>query len=136
MNLSRDRNPAVDELRPRRRQAPLPDGVTQEAGAGLTADQKGRFLGDLEGIVQEAEALLHRAGEGRSRHSSQMRSGLRATLHRARSTAADLDGSFAGQLETLGRAADDYIRHEPWPAVAAAGVLGVMLGWWLGHRRR
>lgn len=100
----------------------------------LTAEQRDRFRGDLDELVREAEMLMRRAGARQTQRSSDLRNGLRATLRQARSTSVAIDPTLASRAGAVGMNLDDYVREEPWIAIAVAGSLGVLLGWLISRR--
>lgn len=43
---------------------------------------------------------------------------------------------IATQAKTAAKAADTKVRENPWPAVAGAGLIGALLGFFAGRSRR
>ena len=81
----------------------------------------GRIADELRALVNEAEALLR----------STVSAGTAELQDRAQDTLQDLKGRLGGleqQLNARARDVDDYVRDNPWQAVAVAGGVALLLG--------
>ena len=81
----------------------------------------GRIADELRALVNEAEALLR----------STVSAGAAELQDRAQDTLQDLKGRLGGleqQLNARARDVDDYVRDNPWQAVAVAGGVALLLG--------
>lgn len=76
---------------------------------------------DLEALVQRAESALHR---GTSKFSDQVRRRWETTLERARETV----GRLRERATEGARAADECVRSHPYQGIAAAVVVGLLIG--------
>ena len=81
----------------------------------------GKIADELRALVGEAEALLR----------STVSAGSAELEDRAQDTLQDLKGrlgSLEQQLNARARDVDDYVRDNPWQAVAVAGGVALLLG--------
>jgi len=87
----------------------------------------GRLAEELRALVSEAEALLRTSTETVSA----------AGREQAEATIADLRKRLASlerQVRDRARDVDDYVRDNPWQAVAVAGAVALLLGLIMGRR--
>ena len=81
----------------------------------------GKIADELRALVNEAEALLR----------STVSAGTAELEERAQDTLQDLKGrlgSLEQQLNATVHEVDDYVRDNPWQAVAVAGGVALLLG--------
>jgi len=81
----------------------------------------GKIADELRALVSEAEALLR----------STVSAGTAELEDRAQDTLQDLKGrlgSLEQQLNARAHEVDDYVRDNPWQAVAVAGGVALLLG--------
>ena len=89
--------------------------------------ESGRLAEELKQLVNDAEALLR---EGLSNGAAEAQA-------RAQESIADLRERLAGleqQLNARARQVDEYVRENPWQAVAVAGGLALILGLIMARR--
>ena len=87
----------------------------------------GKLAEELRALVSEAEALLRTSTETVSA----------AGREQAEATIADLRQRLASlerQVKARARDVDDYVRDNPWQAVAMAGGVALLLGLIMGRR--
>jgi len=87
----------------------------------------GKLAEELRALVSEAEALLRTGTEAVSA----------AGREQAEATIADLRQRLASlerQVKARARDVDDYVRDNPWQAVAMAGGVALLLGLIMGRR--
>ena len=87
----------------------------------------GKLAEELRALVSEAEALLRTSTE----------TGGAAGREQAEATIADLRKrltSLERQVRSRAREVDDYVRDNPWQAVAVAGGVALLLGLIMGRR--
>ena len=90
----------------------------------------GRLAEELRALVSEAEALLRNSTDAASSAST-------AGLEQAEATLADMRKrltSLERQVRARAREVDDYVRDNPWQAVAVAGGVALLLGLIMGRR--
>ena len=87
----------------------------------------GKLAEELRALVSEAEALLRNSTE--TVHA--------AGREQAEATIADLRKrltSLERQVKARAQDVDDYVRDNPWQAVAMAGGVALLLGLIMGRR--
>jgi len=87
----------------------------------------GRLAEELRMLMSEAEALL-RTSTGTANAAEE---------ERAAATLADLKARLGGlesQLKGRARDVDNYVRDNPWQAVAVVGGVALLLGLIMGRR--
>ena len=82
---------------------------------------------ELNRIVDQAESLLRSLGEQSGEAADAVRGRVTQTLNQAKARLADAAGSAEEVAETLADRADEYVRANPWQAVALAALLGGVL---------
>jgi len=79
---------------------------------------------ELNRIVDQAESLLRSLGEQGGEAADAVRGRVTQTLNQAKARLADTARDAEEVAETLADRADDYVRTNPWQAVALAALLG------------
>ena len=79
---------------------------------------------ELNRIVDQAESLLRSLGEQGGEAAEAVRGRVTETLNQAKARLADVAGDAEQVAESLADRADDYVRANPWQAVALAALLG------------
>jgi ElaB/YqjD/DUF883 family membrane-anchored ribosome-binding protein len=91
---------------------------------------------ELNRIVDQAETLLKSLGEQTGEAADSVRERVTETLNQAKSrlaaTATDAEAAAIG----LADKADDYVRKNPWQAVAIAALLGGVVAFLLTKAQR
>src|SRR4029079_10829221 len=82
---------------------------------------------ELNRIVDQAESLLRSLGDQSGEAAEAVRGRVTQTLNQAKSRLADAAGNAEEVAESLADRADDYVRKNPWQAVALAALLGGVL---------
>jgi len=79
---------------------------------------------ELNRIVDQAESLLRSLGEQGGEAADAVRGRVTETLNQAKARLADVAGDAEQVAESLADRADEYVRTNPWQAVALAALLG------------
>jgi len=79
---------------------------------------------ELNRIVDQAESLLRSLSEQGGEAAEAARGRINQTLQQAKARLADTAKDAEQVAETLADRADDYVRTNPWQAVALAALLG------------
>lgn len=79
---------------------------------------------ELNRIVDQAEALLRSLGQETGDAADAARERVSETLNQARARLAATATEAGAAAETIASHTDDYVRRNPWQAVAIAAVLG------------
>ncbi len=91
---------------------------------------------DLNRIVEQAEALLRSLGSETSEAAEAVRERVTQTLQQAQARLATTASEAEEVAINLADRADDYVRRNPWQAVAIAALLGGVVTFLLSRSRR
>jgi ElaB/YqjD/DUF883 family membrane-anchored ribosome-binding protein len=93
-----------------------------------------KLAADLRLVITDAEALL-RATVGETGESvAAAREKIKQSLEAAKDGLESLGEEAAQQARIAVRAADDYVRGNPWQAVGIAALAGIALGLLISRR--
>ena len=81
-------------------------------------------IDELNRIVDQAETLLRSLGEQTGDAADSVRERVTETLNQAKSRLAATATEAEQAAVTLADRADEYVRRNPWQAVALAALLG------------
>jgi len=81
-------------------------------------------IDELNRIVDQAESLLRSLGEDGGEAANAVRDRVTQTLHQAKAKLAATAGDAEQLAESIADRTDDYVRGNPWQAVAIAALLG------------
>lgn len=90
----------------------------------------GKLADDIKTLVRDAEALLRASAENAEELTEDARQRAEQSLHALRSRLADVERDLKGRAEVL----DDYVRDNPWTAVAIVGGIALLVGLVVGRR--
>jgi ElaB/YqjD/DUF883 family membrane-anchored ribosome-binding protein len=82
---------------------------------------------ELNRIVDQAEALLSSLGEDTGEAAQAVRERVTETLNQAKTKLAATASEAEAAAVTLADRADNFVRTNPWQAVAIAALLGGVL---------
>lgn len=97
----------------------------------LTAE---KIAGDMNALVQDAEALLHATTGHADSKVAEIRNRLSGALSNARTTCRDLQGRTAQQIRQGIQQTDATVRAHPWESVGVAFAVGLVVGVLVGRR--
>jgi ElaB/YqjD/DUF883 family membrane-anchored ribosome-binding protein len=90
----------------------------------------GKLAEDIKTLVRDAEALLRASADNAEELTDEARERAERALHALRGQLNDIERDLKGRAEVL----DDYVRENPWTAVAVAGGVALLAGLLLGRR--
>jgi ElaB/YqjD/DUF883 family membrane-anchored ribosome-binding protein len=93
-------------------------------------------IDELNRIVEQAEALLRSLGSETSEAAEAVRERVTQTLQQAQARLATTASEAEEVATNLADRADDYVRRNPWQAVAIAALLGGVVTFLLARSRR
>ncbi|MBS0320882.1 MAG: DUF883 family protein [Proteobacteria bacterium] len=100
----------------------------------IRADDDGSA--QLASLVDEGRALMHNvAADSSAYRLDDSVAALRERFVALQDALAEVADVVGMRSERAVRAADGYVRDNPWGAVAQAAALGFALGWIVGGRR-
>ena len=82
---------------------------------------------ELNRIVEQAESLLTSLGTQSGEAADAVRARVSQTLNQAKSKLAASASNAEEVAESLAEKADDYVRSNPWQAIAIAALLGSVI---------
>lgn len=85
------------------------------------------MLYELRSLVGDAEELLRAAGEDTDSRFDGMRDRVEDALGKVKARFEDAE-HLGERAKSAGKAADAYVRENPWAAVALAVGLGYLIG--------
>ena len=92
------------------------------------------LLESLKAALGEAEGLLRSAANATGDQAAELRARAVDSLRATRESLYDTQESLLRQGKKAIREADDYVHDNPWQAVAAVGVVGLLLGLLISRR--
>lgn len=108
---------------------------TSGSAPGTATRSAERVLDMLKASVDDAEALLREAAGATGDRAAELRERALQSLRATRETLHETQDIVLEQGRRAARATDDYVHDNPWQAVAAAGLAGLLLGLVLAGRR-
>jgi ElaB/YqjD/DUF883 family membrane-anchored ribosome-binding protein len=90
-------------------------------GAATAADQ-------LSEIVTKAEDLLSKMSQAGDTSAVEMRQRVQATIENAKGTLSQLQTQTQDAVNRGMKSTDEYVRSNPWTAIAVAAGVGAFVG--------
>ena len=87
-----------------------------------------RLVSDLKALMNDAEELLRATATQAGEKISVARQRIEQSLIEGKKAVADAETALVKKSSEYAEIADDYVRENPWGAIAMAAGLGVMLG--------
>ena len=109
--------------------------TTSSSTPSASARSSERVLEVLKASVDDAEALLREAAGATGDRAAELRDRAMKSLRATRETLHETQDIVLEQGRRAARLTDDYVHDNPWQAVAAAGLAGLLLGLVLSGRR-
>jgi ElaB/YqjD/DUF883 family membrane-anchored ribosome-binding protein len=101
-----------------------------------TAAQTAALAEELRNVMLQAEKLVVALSEDRDEALVELRERMSVALAEGKKRLADFEEQARLLKDTAGRAADQFVRENPWTAVGVGGALGLILGSWLASDGR
>ena len=102
--------------------------------SGITRTQREKLTNDLKLVIADAEELLKLTAGQVGDKAAEMRMRMQARMEQAKTDLAEVQDMAMGKARDTGRAADLYVREQPWTAVGIAAGVGLLLGLLMGRR--
>jgi ElaB/YqjD/DUF883 family membrane-anchored ribosome-binding protein len=99
----------------------------------VTSAYREKLVADLRVVVADAEELLRLTAGQAGEQTKELRSRMKHRLDEAKIGLAHLQDTAAGKAQVVGHSADEYVHKNPWGAMGAAAVLGVVAGLLIGR---
>ena len=95
---------------------------------------KQKLVADLKVVVADAEELLRATATQAGEKVSAARERIQASLATAKVKLTDAERALLDKTKETAKAADDYVRENPWQAVGIAAAAGLVLGVLISRR--
>ncbi len=93
-----------------------------------------KLLEGMKAALDEAEGLLRDAAAASGEQATELRAKAVESLRSTREALHDTKVSAIGEGKRVAREADEYVHDNPWQAIAAAGVIGLVVGLLISRR--
>jgi ElaB/YqjD/DUF883 family membrane-anchored ribosome-binding protein len=97
----------------------------------VTASQ---LVDDLTAVVRDAESLLRATAAQTGNRIEEVRARAEETVRQAKERLAGVEEQALERARLLAGEADQYVRGNPWQAVAVAAGVGLLLGLIMSRR--
>ncbi len=101
-----------------------------------TAQQTAALAEEFRNVMRQAEKLVVALGEDREEALVELRERLSVAVTEGKKRLADIEEQARLFKDTAGRAADEFVRENPWTAVGLSAAIGLILGSWLASDDR
>jgi ElaB/YqjD/DUF883 family membrane-anchored ribosome-binding protein len=95
---------------------------------------KQKLVADLKVVVADAEDLLRATASQAGEKVSAARERIQASLATAKVKLSDAERVLVDKTKETAKAADEYVRENPWQAVGIAAAAGLVLGVLISRR--
>ena len=95
---------------------------------------KQKLVADLKVVVADAEELLRATAAQAGEKVSAARERIQASLATAKVKLTDAERVLVDKTKETAKAADEYVRENPWQAVGIAAAAGLVLGVLISRR--
>jgi len=95
-----------------------------------------KLMGDLKGVIDEAEGWLGDATGQTSENVRAVKEKFVAAVATAKKDLIKLEEDLVDRTKKAAKATDEYVQDNPWKAVGAGAVVGVLFGLLLASSRR
>ena len=100
-----------------------------------TAEARDQLVADMKSVIADAEELLKATAGAAGERVGAARARAEETLRNARQKLSEVDDVVIARAKDAARAADDYVRENPWGAVGVAALAGLLVGVLISSRR-
>ncbi len=87
-----------------------------------------QLIDDLTAVIRDAESLLRATAAQTGEKVEEIRARAEATMRQAKERLAGAEEVALERARVLAGDADQYVRGNPWQAVAVAAGVGLLLG--------
>ncbi len=101
-----------------------------------TAAQTAALAEQLRNVLHQAEKLVTALSEDRDAALAELRERLSIALSEGKERLAAIEEQARLLEDSARRAADQFVRENPWTAVGVGAAIGLILGSWLASDGR
>lgn len=87
-----------------------------------------QLLSDLKTVIQDAEAWLRHSGHLTGEEFKVAKAKFERTLVKAKDDIIRLEEAAVEKAKVAAKAADEYVKENPWKAVGLGTAVGVVIG--------
>jgi ElaB/YqjD/DUF883 family membrane-anchored ribosome-binding protein len=95
---------------------------------------KAKLMEDLRTVFVDVEELLKATASQTGERITAARAKAEESLKVAKAQLAEVQSAVAAQTKAAAKAADDYVRANPWQAVGISAAVGVFVGMLITRR--
>ena len=93
-----------------------------------------QLIDDLTSVIREAESLLRATASQTGDKVEEIRSRAEETVRNAKARLANVEEQALERARAFAGDADEYVRGNPWQAVAIAAGAGLLIGLLMSRR--
>ncbi len=86
------------------------------------------LIEDIKLLISDAQEILQLIADQTSESVTDLRFRLEDKIAKYKKDLAQLQAATVTKVTEAGRAADDYVHHEPWKAIGIAAGLAFLVG--------
>jgi ElaB/YqjD/DUF883 family membrane-anchored ribosome-binding protein len=95
---------------------------------------KAKLMEDLKTVFADVEELLKATASQTGERITAARAKAEESLKVAKAQLAEVQAAVAAQTKAAAKAADDYVRANPWQAVGISAAVGLIFGMLITRR--
>jgi len=108
--------------------------MKQTKAASQESSAQEKLLEGMKAALDEAEGFLKEAASASGDQAQELRAKAVESLRATREALHDTKASVMRESRRVAREADEYVHDNPWQAIAAAGVIGLVVGLLVSRR--
>ncbi|HYF18447.1 MAG TPA: DUF883 family protein [Ramlibacter sp.] len=112
----------------------MPPSTTLPTTPATPPSPSEKLMADLKVVIADAEELLKLTAGQAGDKAADLRQRIADRLATSRSELARLQAQATSQAREAGKAADQYVRENPWAAIGVAAGVGLVLGLLISRR--
>ena len=93
-----------------------------------------KLVQDLKAVVNDAEELLKATAQQTGEKIAVVRAKAEESLKVAKARIAEEGAAVLEKAKTAGKAADDFVKENPWQAVGIGALAGLVIGVLISRR--
>jgi ElaB/YqjD/DUF883 family membrane-anchored ribosome-binding protein len=98
------------------------------------ADASAAIVPDLKTVIRDIQTLLKAAASSGTELAASAREQLEAALVKLQARLLEVEKAAASRATEAGKAAENYVRENPWRAIGAAAGAGLIVGLLISRR--
>ena len=87
-----------------------------------------KLVSDIKVLIEDAEELLKATANQAGEKVAAVRERIEQSLHEGKRSLAETESRLFDESKEAAKAADAYVRENPWTAVGMAAGIGLVLG--------